>query len=185
MADVIRFLREKTENGFDAPTYLGAEQRFVNSLRGSGVNNLEEQYILGTNTYTESYVDENGNGVIEKVYSDITTNQNNYYKVISTFYIKDNKYYYDSFLFDNDNNALYLPYDVEMNIFDLFIDRGDFESGDYPTEFTPIREDKLYYYNGQQNIEVLVKTVSVKYEDDGDIIKKIVKEDIDNKLINN
>ena len=67
-AEVVRFFRRKSSTGYDSPTYLGAEQRFVGALRNSGVNNLEEQYILGTDTYTEKYTDSDGNSVVEVSY---------------------------------------------------------------------------------------------------------------------
>ena len=51
---VIRYLREKDANGAfqNYITWIGAEQRYVNSMRQSNVNNLEEQLIIGTDTYT-------------------------------------------------------------------------------------------------------------------------------------
>lgn len=54
-AKVIRYLRRKGSNGFENVTWLGSEQRFVASLRNSSNNNLEEQYLLGTDTYTIEY----------------------------------------------------------------------------------------------------------------------------------
>ena len=67
-AEVIRYLKRKSSSGFESPTYLGAEQRFVSALRNSSVNNLEEQYILGTDTYIETYVDAQGNKIVETSY---------------------------------------------------------------------------------------------------------------------
>ena len=65
--DVIKYLRRKSSSGtFEPISWIGAEQRFVSALRNSGVNNLEEQYIIGTETYTVEYQDENQNDIIEK-----------------------------------------------------------------------------------------------------------------------
>ena len=87
-AEVIRYLRRKSSSGFESPTYLGAEQRFVGALRNSSVNNLEEQYILGTDTYIETYVDAQGNKIVETSYhiNDAIHSLTDYYKIISTTY---------------------------------------------------------------------------------------------------
>ena len=89
-AEVLRYLRRKDSSGFEPITWLGSEQRFVGALRNSGVNNLEEQYVLGTDTYTVSYTDSEGNDVIEKSYcvtpSGSLDGVTNYYKVITTIY---------------------------------------------------------------------------------------------------
>ena len=67
-AKVIKYLRQKTgnDNSFDTINWFGAEQRFVSALRNSNVNNLEEQYIIGTETYTLEYQDESENDIIDK-----------------------------------------------------------------------------------------------------------------------
>ena len=110
-AEVIRYLRRKSSSGFESPTYLGAEQRFVSALRNSSVNNLEEQYILGTDTYSETYVDEYGNKIVETSYhiNDAMHSVTDYYKIISTTY--SNGIINEDFFFDNDNYNMqkYLP----------------------------------------------------------------------------
>lgn len=113
--DVVKYLRQKSSNGFDqAPIHLGAEQRFIGALRNSGINNLEEQYILGTETFTEKYYDENKNLVIERSYhiNDDDHMAEGYYKLITVLYMQDDvqdpEYYYenDQIMFPNDENAV-------------------------------------------------------------------------------
>ena len=63
-AEVVRYLRKKTNGGYtEAPTYLGSEQKFVGALRNSNDNNLEEQFLLGTDCLTTEWED-NGNSYI-------------------------------------------------------------------------------------------------------------------------
>ena len=104
--DVVKFFRRKTNEGFDSVTYLGAEQRFISALQNSNVNNLEEQYILGTDTITEYYTDENGNQITEKSFrkddSDVY-----YYKVKTIVYSDENIYH-----FDNNSDIIPSDYDV-------------------------------------------------------------------------
>ena len=65
-AEVVRYLRKKTNGGYtEAPTYLGSEQKFVGALRNSNDNNLEEQFLLGTDCLTTEWED-NGNSYIRK-----------------------------------------------------------------------------------------------------------------------
>ena len=61
MADVIRKIKQKTSNGFSEDVYLGAYPQYVGALRQSHNENLEEQYILGTDCIvTESWVKKSG-----------------------------------------------------------------------------------------------------------------------------
>ena len=86
-SEVIKFLRRKTITGFDEPiSYLGAEQRFVGPLRNSNNNNLEEQFLIGSDCYTESYIDpDTGDTIIKKEYhTNNAVNPVNYY-YIQTF----------------------------------------------------------------------------------------------------
>ena len=103
-AKVIRYLRRKGASGFDNVTWLGSEQRFVAPLRNSSNNNLEEQYLLGTDTYTIEYEGEDSEldpatqtivtypaYITEKYYcimpeNDPLDNEEHYYKLITYKY---------------------------------------------------------------------------------------------------
>jgi hypothetical protein len=53
MTNVIKKIKTKNNDSFSSTMYLGAEQRFVGALRGNtGVDNLEEQYIIGVDCIT-------------------------------------------------------------------------------------------------------------------------------------
>ena len=194
-AEVIRYLRRKSSSGFESPTYLGAEQRFVGALRNSNVNNLEEQYILGTDTYSETYVDEQGNKIVETSYhiNDTMHSVTDYYKIISTTYA--NGIINGDFFFDND--SLKLPNDSVLfgdgstsypNENELYgesnkifaIDNSEMKI--YPSSYTTIKKEELHYIsnNGATDLLVLTKTTGKKYEDDGK--REIIRESITNHI---
>ena len=196
-AEVIRYLRRKSSSGFESPTYLGAEQRFVGALRNSSVNNLEEQYILGTDTYIETYVDAQGNKIVETSYhiNDAIHSLTDYYKIISTTYT--NGIINEDFFFDNDSLKLlndsqvvlfgdgstFYPNDNELygesnKIF--AIDNSEMKI--YPSSYTTIKKEELHYIsnNGATDLLVLTKTTGKRYEDDGK--REIIIESITNHI---
>lgn len=198
-ADVVRYFRQKGSTGYEPITFLGAEQRYVNALRNSGINNLEEQYILGTDTYTEVYSDEDDNIIIEKSFhinsNDESAIYSDYYKVKTTVYkdnISDRDFYFsgnelimpddiNKVIFGNgsvDYPDLDTLYGVDSSLFDFNDDEWDI----YSAEFVAVRKDELFFItnSGTTIKPVLTKTISKKYIKDG---KKVVfKEDIENHL---
>ena len=169
--EVMRYFRRKSENGFDEPiTYISAEQRFVTPLKNSGDNNLEEQFILGTDTYTETYVDSNGNLKIETSYhvnSDDHNNLTDYYKVVSTIY-KD-----------------YMKKDVYFNSSDINLLNREKEVDPVdPTVFVTTRVDQLFYVTEENGVfvdtPILTKTTERKYTHNG--AREVVRESITNHL---
>lgn len=197
-AEVIRYLRRKGSDGFSEPvSYLGAEQRFVGALRNSGLNNLEEQYILGTDTYTETYLDKDGNQIVEKSYhiNDSTHSLTDYYKLVTKTY-KDGTMNED-FFFDGD--TVKLPDDTNEVIFgngtDPFTDTAEVycvnektfieDNGTlkvFPSSYTIIKTEDLYFVtnNGASTVHVLGKVTGRKYVDDG--TKEVVRENVTNYL---
>ena len=196
-AEVIRYLRRKSSSGFESPTYLGAEQRFVGALRNSNVNNLEEQYILGTDTYSETYIDEQGNKIVETSYhiNDTMHSVTDYYKIISITY--SNGIINEDFFFDN--NSLKLHNDSQVVLFgdgsishpnenELYgesnkifaIDNSEMKI--YPSSYTTIKKEELHYIsnNGATDLLVLTKTTGKRYEDDGR--REIIIESITNHI---
>jgi len=192
--EVVKYLRHKNASGFDSISWLGAEQRFVGGLRNSGVNNLEEQLILGTDTYTVTYEDEDENTIIEKYFCVTDTSPEdttNYYKLVSKIFKEVQEQ--DDFTFGTDS--------FNVNVEDAFAFGG---SAQYPgannlygtnyhlskvieddllinpgTAFT-VREDKLYYVKeNEPDLLVLTKTTSVKYTFEG---QRVVHEKITNSL---
>ena len=197
-AEVLRYIRRKGASGFEPVTWLGSEQRFVGALRNSGINNLEEQYVLGTDTYTVTYKDENDNDIIEKSYCVTPSNSlegvTDYYKVISTIYNnpdpnEDYKFEGDSLVFSNKMNdvafgdgssdypSLESLYLLNNSTFKFIGDTLDI----VPSTFTTIRKDELYYIQSD-GTELLVLTKLT-----GEIFsrsdnKKIVREKIINAI---
>nr|DAD62365.1 MAG TPA: hypothetical protein [Caudoviricetes sp.] len=197
--NVIKYIKQKSSSGFNqSPTYLGAEQRFVGALRNSGVNNLEEQYILGTDTYTERYIDSNGNRVEEISYhiNDTQHSISDYYKVISIDY-KDGVMNEDFYFSEH---TLRLPADSGIAVFGTgttpFLDRETLYGEDnvvfsfgegnslkiFPSTFTVIQKHELHYIknNGATDVLVLTKIVGRRYIDDGK--REVMRESIINHI---
>ena len=200
--DVVRYFRRKGSTGFTEPiTYLGAEQRNVTALRNSGVNNLEEQNILGSDSYTEISEDAYGNMIIEKSFhiNDPTPGAiaTDYYKLVTTVYkngVANADFYFDGDIFkmpDDINRVIFgdgslmypdvnTVYGVDWNTFDFVNDTINV----YPANFVTVREEELYFItnNGANVIHVLSKTIQKKYVKDGANSKVIYKEDVVNHI---
>lgn len=198
-SDVIKYIRQKSSNGFDqSPVYLGAEQRYVGALRNSGINNLEEQYILGTDTYTEKYYDDNKNLIIERSYhiNDAIHASTDYYKLILTLYriegVQNPDYFYDKdqVNFPNDETEVmigdgsgqYLEKDAIYGI-----DENTFSADNdvwliHPTSaYVVVRREELHYIsnNGADDLLVTTKVTEKKYGENG---KTIIRESVTNHL---
>lgn len=188
--DVVKYFRRKQSNGFEAPTYLGAEQRFVGALPNSNNNNLEEQFLLGTDTYTEFYLDNEGNQVIEKSFKKDGADTD-YYKLVSIIYAPSQQHN-DDFYFDNDEihlkdgdpAASYADGQLDFNdnsYITFNIIDGKTGISVLPNTFTASRLDSLYYIdNGGNSTLVAIKTTFNKTTVDG---REIVKELVEDKLI--
>jgi hypothetical protein len=205
-AAVIKYLRQKAKNGFDnIITYLGAEQRFVGALRNTNLNNLEEQYIIGTDSYSEAYKDNDGNDVVEISYhiNDATHSKTNYYMLKQTYYNTD-KIYTEYKYKDDDTLTLESSESCSIHYGDgstsypdetsIYIEEtGDDESAFIfsdsdntltisPNNFNIEEEDELHYITDEGETDLLVasKTISKKYSLDGN--KEIRRENITNHL---
>lgn len=197
-AEVLRYLRRKDSTGFNEPiTWLGAEQRFVGALRNSKVNNLEEQYVLGTDTYTVTYEDLDGNIIIEKSFC--VTNADledasDYYKVVTTIYNSesitnyDYRFENDGLFFENPNKDVTfgdgtLIYPDIVGLYCLDPKTFAFNNQDFdisPSTFAITRKDELYFVKeNEPDLLVLTKLTGFKYQIDG---KRVVREKIINAL---
>lgn len=197
-AEVIKYLRRKSSSGFEPITYLGAEQRFVGALRNSGINNLEEQYILGTDTYTVKYTDKNGNQITETSYhiNDVTHSATDYYKLITTVYktsAADENFFFEG-------KELRLPNDNTEVIYgdgsDLFPDTSAVYSVNdstfveeqgrwtiYPSSYAVLQKDELHYISGNGAVDTLVLTKTTEQEVDSATGREITRENIVNHLL--
>ena len=80
------------ENNFSKPYYFSSFAKYINPTLNAGVNTLEEQLLIGFNTITEEWVDENKNTHIKTKFL-INENEQEYYILHST-------------IFENNNNNL-------------------------------------------------------------------------------
>lgn len=185
---VVKYLRRKSSDGFSEPiTYLGAEQRFVGALRNSGVNNLEEQYIIGTDTYTVTYLNDEGNEIVEKSFC-VDGSNRNYYKLV-TETLKEalnNDFFFDE-------NQIKLPDNKEQVSFDegeilCCVGKEIFSEENnvlkiLPPSFSRDKRESLFYINENgEDILVLEKNIEKKYIVENGKNKEVIKEKITNYL---
>lgn len=190
--EVVRYLRRKNASGLENVSWIGSEQRFVGALLNSNVNNLEEQYILGTDTYTITYQDTDDNQIIEKHFCKTDTtpdDASDHYKLVTILYKTAQEQ--TDFVFDGEvftvnavNKMVFgtgvVPYPSITSVYgidkDLFSFNNDYFDI-YPQKPSLMREDKLYYVkSGQPDLLILTKTTEVKYTTDNKMIthEKIV-----------
>ena len=165
---VARFFREQINNGFKAPTWFGSEQRFVGALRDGGVlNNLEEQYILGTDTYTTSYIDSTtGQKRIEKNFCADPTQVNSYYKLTTILYPINQKKHYNidaegNLHLSDDDGCDDDSIDLQSKVFKLI---EAYNNGTLDESFTlpaTIRIDTLSYMDNGTQTDLFEKTTEV------------------------
>ena len=199
--EVIKYLRRKDSSGFEPISWLGSEQRFVGGLRNSALNNLEEQFTVGTDSYTVIYEDSEGNHVIEKSFCITDLDPSNpsgtdiedrteYYKVVTTIY-KDAEEQGD-YVFDGDkiifsdrnNDVAFGDGSIYPDVDSLYcLDDETFEWYDEflrinpSNEFFNSRKDELYFIKkGEPDLLVLTKLTTKKLDPSGKMIvrKKIV-----------
>lgn len=189
-AQVISYLRrrDKTQaNGFENYiTWLGAEQRFVAPIRNSNVNNLEEQYVLGTDKYITSYDDERGHHTQTCFCTGDPQNSSDYYYLETIQYPPDASKANYGF----DGTKFYIPSNTdEISFEDTTLKekkQGVFnfdENGQltvYPSNVTIIQEDWLYFVKDPSpdvpNIKVWKKTTGKKRDANGrQVIQEIIE----------
>lgn len=83
--NIIKYLQSKNLDGsFSSPSYLGSEARFVSPTKNTNLHNLEEELLLGCDTITEQWIEDNGDIKISIQYHD--DSKNSYYLLESTIY---------------------------------------------------------------------------------------------------
>ena len=65
--DVITHLKQKGNNSWQ-PYYFGSAPNYIKALKNCSLNNLEEELLLGIDSYLETYEDNEGNTIIEKYF---------------------------------------------------------------------------------------------------------------------
>ena len=133
-AEVIQYLKKKEKGDYTVPlVWLGFDLCFIEAIRNSSLNNLEEQLIFGTDIYVKEYLDEEQNQITETHYckTDNVEEIPNHY-VIKTTVFKEPETEGDEFIFKG--NKLVASESVGV----IF---GDSSSSEYPDE------NKLYLLN--------------------------------------
>lgn len=201
---VIKYLRKKDSdpNDFGDITWLGAEQRFVSPIRHSSLNNLEEQLIIGTDTYTITENDLVGNEVEEKYFCPLEnatdiTNARNYYLMRSITYKNGAGQHYS---FDDTTHTLVLSNYMNDSRFDddhqtvIFTNSGNYstfvfdENNELNIEPETIdtRQQVLYYItdgNIANPLPIISKITAIMNAEtgiEGHPTRKVVREKIIN-----
>lgn len=203
---VVRYIRKKLEDGnFDSPVYLGSEVRFVSSLRGATLNNLEEQLLIGCDTVTEEWVDEDGNLRITKEFQDESL-ASEYYKLDSIIYDYNNITNPDFFFREDEDGSLILCLTENLNdqkISDTLEDMGETKKVNYnifygnnedvygydedslviaPSKEYIMRKDTLFFISEEEEANIAIQKVTVqKYTVQN---RKVIKEKIFSNLQN-
>lgn len=203
---VIRYLREKDANGAfqNYVTWIGAEQRYVNSMRQSNVNNLEEQLIIGTDTYTIFDEDDEGNQQEIKHFCPALddqdlSNADEYYKLVTTTMqdgvfrhynfddglqeLKLSNYFQNSYFGTGDpsspypnEDTIYFINTIEIPTF-YFIDDDELFKIQ-PSEIDTERQE-LFFVKGEDEYRVITKEKATLMRDDTQIA---IREKIINHL---
>lgn len=197
-ANVVKYFRKKLsdsgDSAYEAPTYIGAEQRFVGALRNSVNNNLEEQYLLGSDCETSIWQDEDKNYTMWKEYyvkSADPKPEDKYgsYRVESVIYqgnYENSDYYFTGsklmctssdgsfsdniFVLDNSNSD---------NIYSFDDDAAELKI--IPAGLEIIRQDVLKFIDSTgKEIEISTKITSqgVEKDENENIVKDIISEQI-------
>ena len=197
-ANVVKYFRKKLSDSgnsaYEAPTYIGAEQRFVSALRNSVNNNLEEQYLLGSDCETSIWQDEDKNYSMWKEYYVKSANpkpEDKYgsYRVESVIYqgnYENSDYYFTNtklmctssdgsfnenvFILDNSNSDNVYTFDDEKNQLRIL-----------PAGMEIIRKDILKFIDHEGKvveISTKVTTQGVEKDENENIIKDVISEQI-------
>lgn len=193
---VITFIRRKKADGFsEAPTYIGAKQRFVTAIRNSNLNNLEEQLLLGTDCVTETTY----TGSVTTEEKSFYTDKNKpYYKLITKTIqggiLEEREIYAErEILHLKKDDTLFIigdgggTYSDRESIYEINNELFDYNEGEekliiYPQNFITIKTEELFFVkdNGQTQISVITKKTGQKLVDNGN--KFILRETMQNHL---
>lgn len=186
-ATITKFFREKNNGTYTkSPAYFGTEQRFISPLRNSNSNNLEEQFLLGTDCLVSAWL-ENDNLHIKKEYFVQDTGDDSAQKIssyiIHTIIYGETAIHNEDYYFDGENiKVSNKGVDFAEDIFTIDTDQAYYYLKDslaiYPDKFVLVREDRLQYVSKDGTIvDVSTKYTSRKSSQDGKFLytqKKIV-----------
>lgn len=182
-ADVIASLKQKQAGeGYSDPVYIATDQRFIKPIRGCSdqIKNLEEQSLIGTDTYTIEDEDGEGNKIIEKLFTKANPmGTDKYYKLRTIKYKNPSRSAGEvDFHFDDTTHELVLPKSgtdiqfkdtsLQCNSNNIFGFSGT-TLGIYPNYNVTTQKDTLFFVRGegaqtQDNILIVSKETQKRYE---------------------
>lgn len=109
--NVISKLSKKSSTGFDTPYPIGTDAKYISGIRGTHVNNIEEQFLIGFDCITTTEILEDGTEFIVQEFRDDTVTQE--YYIIETHNFAN----FEAAKHFLKKNALYLPGDLSDNKF--------------------------------------------------------------------
>ena len=109
--NVISKLSKKSSTGFDTPYPIGTDAKYISGVRGTHVNNIEEQFLIGFDCITTTEILEDGTEFVVQEFRDDTVTQE--YYIIETHNFAN----FEKAKHFLKKNALYLPRDLADNKF--------------------------------------------------------------------
>lgn len=109
--NVISKLSKKSSTGFDTPYPIGTDAKYISGVRGTHVNNIEEQFLIGFDCITTTEILEDGTEFVVQEFRDDTVTQE--YYIIETHNFAN----FEAAKHFLKKNALYLPGDLADNKF--------------------------------------------------------------------
>ena len=109
--NVISKLSKKSSTGFDTPYPIGTDAKYISGVRGTHVNNIEEQFLIGFDCITTTEILEDGTEFVVQEFRDDTVTQE--YYIIETHNFAN----FEKAKHFLKKNALYLPGDLKDNKF--------------------------------------------------------------------
>ena len=109
--NVISKLSKKSSTGFDTPYPIGTDAKYISGVRGTHVNNIEEQFLIGFDCITTTEILEDGTEFVIQEFRDDTVTQEYYIIEIHNFANFETAKHFLK------KNALYLPGDLADNKF--------------------------------------------------------------------
>lgn len=109
--NVISKLSKKSSTGFDTPYPIGTDAKYISGVRGTHVNNIEEQFLIGFDCITTTKILEDGTEFVVQEFRDDTVTQE--YYIIETHNFAN----FETAKHFLKKNALYLPGDLKDNKF--------------------------------------------------------------------
>ena len=187
--NVISKLSKKSSTGFDTPYPIGTDAKYISGVRGTHVNNIEEQFLIGFDCITTTEILEDGTEFVVQEFKDDTVTQE--YYIIETHNFAN----FETAKHFLKKNALYLPGDLADNKFTS----DDQPAGAGSVSFVGI-DTSVYSFSddgstlqiiAQQKADAPVVSLSVlKYQskigtDPIDVAEKILyaAEDISGKVV--